>query len=119
MLLCPALLYAAPPRMLDDAELARVDARDGIGFAAHIVVNDPNLAGAVSDSRLSLGFHDGGTSRYIVLRNVRGTIDMFALGIDVAYVSTHHVVRIFLIVTLAPAAFRLLARRKPPAPPHG
>lgn len=42
-----------------------------------------------------------------------------ALGIDVAYVSTHHVVRIFLIVTLAPAAFRLLARRKPPAPPHG
>lgn len=83
MLLCPALLHAAPPRMLDDAELARVDARDGIGFAAHIVVNDPNLAGAASDSRLSLGFHDGGTPRYIVLRNVRGTIDMFALGIDV------------------------------------
>jgi hypothetical protein len=83
MLLCPALLHAAPPRMLDDAELSRVEARDGIGFAAHIVVNDPNLAGAVSDSRLSLGFHDGSTPRYIVLRNVRGTIDMFALGIDV------------------------------------
>jgi hypothetical protein len=83
MLLCPALLHAAPLQTLDDAELARVNARDGIGFAAHIVVNDPNLAGAVSDSRLSLGFHDGGTPRYIVLRNVRGTIDLFALGIDV------------------------------------
>lgn len=37
-----------------------------------------------------------------------------ALGIDVAYVSTHHVVRIFLIVTVAPAVFRLLRRREPP-----
>lgn len=40
-----------------------------------------------------------------------------ALGIDVAYVSTHHVVRIFIVVTLAPAAFRLLRRNKPPGPP--
>lgn len=40
-----------------------------------------------------------------------------ALGIDVAYVSTHHVVRIFIVVTLAPAVFRLLRRNKPPAPP--
>ncbi len=35
-----------------------------------------------------------------------------ALGVDVAFVSTHHVIRIFLIVTLAPAAFRLLRRRR-------
>lgn len=40
-----------------------------------------------------------------------------ALGIDVAYVSTHHVVRIFIVVTLAPAVFRLLRGRTPPAPP--
>ncbi|HYG89427.1 MAG TPA: AbrB family transcriptional regulator [Azospirillum sp.] len=39
-----------------------------------------------------------------------------ALGVDVAFVSTHHVVRIVLIVTLAPAVFllwRRLARRYP------
>ena len=33
-----------------------------------------------------------------------------ALGVDVAFVSTHHVVRIVLIVTLAPAAFLLWRR---------
>ena len=83
LLLCPAMLYAAPPTALDDSELSGVSARDGISFAAHIVVNDPKLVGAVSDSRLSLGFHDGGEPRYIVLRNVRGTVDMFAIGINV------------------------------------
>ena len=40
-----------------------------------------------------------------------------ALGIDVAYVSTHHVIRIFIVIALAPAVFRLLRRRKPPGPP--
>jgi hypothetical protein len=83
LLLCPALLQAAPPKELDDSELSGVTARDGINFAAHIVINDPNLVGAVTDSRFSLGFHDGGQPRYIVLRNVRGTVDMFAVGIDV------------------------------------
>lgn len=34
-----------------------------------------------------------------------------ALGVDVAYVSSHHVVRIFLIVVAAPLVFRLLRRR--------
>lgn len=41
-----------------------------------------------------------------------------ALGIDVAYVSTHHVVRIFIVVTLAPLLFRVLHRKNPPAPPN-
>jgi len=83
LLLVPALLQAAPPKPLDDSELSGVSARDGISFAAHVVVNDPTLVGAVTDSRLSLGFHDGGQPRYIVLRNVRGTVDMFAIGLDV------------------------------------
>ena len=39
-----------------------------------------------------------------------------ALGVDVAYVSSQHVVRIFIIVALAPWVFRLL-RRTPPGPP--
>ena len=83
LLSLPAWLQAAPPRPLDDSELSGVSARDGISFAAHIVVNDPTLVGAVTDSRLSLGFHDGGQPRYIVLRNVRGTVDMFAIGLNV------------------------------------
>lgn len=35
-----------------------------------------------------------------------------ALGADAAFVAIHHIVRIFLIVVLAPFAFRLLGRRK-------
>ena len=35
-----------------------------------------------------------------------------ALGIDAAYVATHHVVRIFIIVVTAPLAFRLLRWRR-------
>ncbi|KQZ39587.1 hypothetical protein [Duganella sp. Root1480D1] len=83
LLLLPAWLQAAPPQPLDDSELSGVSARDGINFAAHVVLNDPTLVGAVTDSRLSLGFHDGGQPRYIVLRNVRGTVDMFAIGLNV------------------------------------
>jgi hypothetical protein len=84
LLLCvPALLQAAPSKPLNDEELSGVHARDGISFAAHIAINDPTLVGAVTDSRLSLGFHDGTEARYIVLRNVRGTVDMFSIGLNV------------------------------------
>jgi uncharacterized membrane protein AbrB (regulator of aidB expression) len=41
-----------------------------------------------------------------------------ALGIDSAFVSTHHVVRIFMIVLAGPATFRLLGIGRPPSPPH-
>jgi uncharacterized membrane protein AbrB (regulator of aidB expression) len=34
-----------------------------------------------------------------------------ALGADAAFVAIHHIVRIFLIVVLAPLAFRLVGRR--------
>ncbi|CAN7516188.1 hypothetical protein LJR289_003542 [Pseudoduganella sp. LjRoot289] len=77
--------YAAPPALqaLDDAELSQVAARDGIAFAAHIVINDPTLVGAVADSRLSLGFGGDGPNRYVVIKNVRGVIDMFGVGLSV------------------------------------
>lgn len=81
--LCCTHLAAAPLRPLDDAEMAAVVGGDGISFAAHVVLNDPTLVGAVSDSRLSLGFTDGGDARYIVIKNLRGTIDMFAVNIGV------------------------------------
>lgn len=35
-----------------------------------------------------------------------------ALGVDVAFIATHHVVRIFLVILLAPATIRLWERRK-------
>jgi uncharacterized membrane protein AbrB (regulator of aidB expression) len=39
------------------------------------------------------------------------TLIALALGVDPAFVSTHHVVRIFLVVILAPLAFKLIAPR--------
>ena len=79
-----ATAHAAPPQPLDDDALAQVGGRDGISFVAHVVINDPTLVGAVSDSRLSLGFADSnGQSRYLVLRNVRGVVDMSTISIDV------------------------------------
>lgn len=84
LLMCvPALLHAAPSKPLSDDELSGVNARDGINFAAHISINDPTLVGAVTDSRLSLGFHDGAEPRYLVFRNVRGMVDMFSIGLSV------------------------------------
>ncbi len=40
-----------------------------------------------------------------------------AIGADAAFVATHHVVRIFLIVVLAPLAFRLVKRGRGPGSP--
>jgi hypothetical protein len=82
-LLLSGVVHAGPLRALDDGELEQVNARNGISFAAHIAINDPTLVGAVSDSRLSLGFHDNGQTRFVVLRNVRGVIDMSTINIDV------------------------------------
>lgn len=83
-LLVAGSAVAEPLRALPDAELAAVAGQDGVSFAAHIVINDPTLVGAVSDSRLSLGFAGAdGARRYLVLRNVRGTIDMSTIAIDV------------------------------------
>ncbi len=51
----------------------------------------------------------------MLLRQQAGGAEMtliaLALGVDPAFVSTHHVVRIFLVVVLAPMAFRLFAPR--------
>ena len=81
-LLCCAHATAAPLQALDDRELAQVTGRDGLDFAAHIVINNPNLVGAVADSRLSIGFNGGGQDSYIVIKNLRGTVDMFSVGLS-------------------------------------
>jgi hypothetical protein len=83
MALMAGVAQAGPLRALDDQELSQVRGGDGISFAAHVVLNDPTLVGAVSDSRLSLGFKGDGVNRYIVFKNVRGTVDMFAVTLGV------------------------------------
>lgn len=83
LLLCCAGAAAQALRPLGDAELAEVRGGDGISFAAHIVLNDPTLVGAVSDSRLSLGFKGDGQNSYLVIKNLRGTVDMFAVSLGV------------------------------------
>lgn len=74
---------AAPAALapLDDAALSQVAGGDSINFAAHVVLNDPSLVGAVADSRLSIGFNGNGQNSYIVIKNVRGTVDMFSVSL--------------------------------------
>jgi hypothetical protein len=80
---CCGAAQAEPLRALDDGELAEVTGGDGISFAAHVSINDPTLVGAVTDSRLSLGWEGDGQKRYVVLKNVRGKVDMFAVTLGV------------------------------------
>ncbi len=54
-------------------------------------------------SALILAFSPGGLAEMSLIA--------IALSMDAAFVATHHIVRIFLIVVLAPLAFRLLRRR--------
>jgi hypothetical protein len=83
LLLCGAA-RAGDLKPLDDEALSQVAARDGVSIAAHIVINDPTLVGAVADSRMSLGFGGDGAMRYIVLKNVRGVVDLAGVHIDAA-----------------------------------
>jgi membrane AbrB-like protein len=57
-------------------------------------------------SALILAFSPGGLAEMSLIA--------IALSMDAAFVATHHIVRIFLIVVLAPLAFRLLDRRIAP-----
>jgi uncharacterized membrane protein AbrB (regulator of aidB expression) len=54
---------------------------------------------------LVLAFSPGGLAEMSLIA--------LALDIDPAFVATHHVVRIFLVVVLAPLAFRIWRRREP------
>src|SRR5437016_3623622 len=80
---CCGAAHGRELRALDDSELSEVSGGDGISFAAHVSINDPTLVGAVTDSRLSLGWEGDGQKRYVVLKNVRGKVDMFAVTLGV------------------------------------
>ena len=87
LMLLPAWFCAAAGatglKPLDDEALGQVTARDGVSFAAHIVINDPELPGAVADSRLWLGFGGDGPYRYVVIRNLRGVVDIGGVHIGI------------------------------------
>lgn len=68
---------------LPDAELSRVSGADGINFAMHLALNDPTLPNPVTDSRISLGFKVDGKTNYLVIKNLRGTIDMAGVSLSV------------------------------------
>ncbi len=53
---------------------------------------------------LVLAFSPGGLAEMSLIA--------IAIGADAAFVATHHVVRIFMIVVIAPLAFRLMRRRR-------
>jgi hypothetical protein len=73
---------AQPPQALDDAELSDVSGADGISFAMHLALNDPNLVNPVTDSRLSVGFDVDGKTTYIVIKNLSGMIDLATINLS-------------------------------------
>lgn len=73
---------AQGPRPLDDSELEQISGGDGVNIAMHLALNDPALAGSTKN-RLTWGFNDGTQTTYMVIDNLSGTIDMYALGISV------------------------------------
>jgi len=81
MLAAPLSSLALEP--LSEEGLAAVAGRDGVSFAVALRLNSPDNPGAVVDSRLSTGYNVGGQQQYLVIKNLRGSIDMFAMRIDV------------------------------------
>lgn len=70
----------------------------GVGFALGL-----NAGLGLPVVALVLAFAPGGLAEM--------TLIALALGVDPAFVSIHHVVRIFLVVIIAPMAFKLIAPR--------
>lgn len=68
---------------LGDTELEQVSGSDGISLAMHLELNDPAQLGAASDSRISFGTKVDGQATYIVIKNLRGTVDMFSTHLSV------------------------------------
>jgi hypothetical protein len=70
-------------RPLADAELSKVSGADGVSFAMHLALNDPALPNPVADSRISMGFHVDGLTTHLVIKNLRGAIDLAGVALDV------------------------------------
>ncbi|HYD93958.1 MAG TPA: hypothetical protein VEC01_01435 [Noviherbaspirillum sp.] len=73
---------ACAQQALDDNELAAVSGADGVSIAMHLSLNDPAL-GPAGENRISMGFNVDGKTTHLVMKNLHGSIDMFALTLDV------------------------------------
>lgn len=96
-------------RGLSWAEMA-VMARPAVGATAIMLVLSAGAAGLLAAGGglpfglLLLAFVPGGIAEMCLVA--------LALGQDVAFVSTHHVVRVVLVIMVAPPIFKLLERRE-------
>ena len=75
--------FAQTLQPLPDADLSNVSGADGVNFAMHLALNDPTLSNPVTDSRISMGFNVDGRTTYLVIKNLRGTIDMAGVSLGV------------------------------------
>lgn len=82
LMLAAACAVQAAEELGDDA-LAAVSGRDGVNIALHLALNDPAAPNPVTDSRLTYGFQVDGKTTYMVVKNLRGTIDVFGLALTV------------------------------------
>lgn len=72
-------------RPLDDGELSKVSGKDGIGIAVDLRLNMASFTDPSANSNISLGFQgEDGKTNYLVIKNPRGALGIFALGINVA-----------------------------------
>lgn len=119
----PAELVAAAQVVIGSAIGCRF-AGTRIGFMLRVVASALGLTLLLL--LLSLGFAyvmhamTGLPTPYLILAYAPGglaemSLVALALSFDAAFVATHHIVRIFLVVILAPLAFRLGAARSTPA----
>jgi membrane AbrB-like protein len=85
-------------------------ARPALGATAIMLVLSSGAAGLLAAwggppfAVLLLAFVPGGIAEMCLVA--------LALGQDVAFVSTHHVVRVVLVIMLAPPIFRMIGRRE-------
>jgi membrane AbrB-like protein len=81
-----------------------------LALAAAFALGAAELTG-VSFAAALLAFSPGGLPEM--------TLISLALGVDPAFVSTHHLLRIFVLYAAMPAAVRALKRGRPPPPASG
>ena len=87
-----------------DATVAQPNVIAGLQQKARAALEAGRFEEALTACRNLLAFAPGGLAEMSLIA--------LALGIDAAYVSSHHVVRIFMIIVAAPLVFRLLGGRR-------
>jgi hypothetical protein len=72
---------AADPQPMDDEALSEVHGA-GVAVAVHLELNSQLLNGVPTDSRITLGFNNNGTTTYAVLQNLAGIADIYTITLN-------------------------------------